>query len=88
MEVPFQTPPYTGRPHLIESDNNELTTHRYPLQSKLNCVVDMTSLLLALETNEVIEKGSGNLLEYRYLVKGPDSKIWRTSCAEKFDCLA
>ena len=41
-----------------------------------------------LQANAVIEEASGDVLEYRHLVKGPNRKIWETSCANDFGRLA
>jgi len=38
--------------------------------------------------NLVLDMDTGNLLEYRYLVKGPDRKIWNKALANDLDCLA
>ena len=86
IEVPFYTDPQTNTSNLI-GPNDELMPHRYSLRSQVNCVLDTTPCS-PQQANAVLEEGSGGILEYRHLIKGPDRKIWKTSCANDFGRLA
>ena len=86
IEVPFDTDPQTDTPNLIEPDDEPMPP-RYSLRSQVNCIIDTTTLSPP-QANVVLEERSGDMLEYRHLIKGPDRNIWKTSCADDFGRLA
>ena len=65
-----------------------LPVKNYNLRSEANCVLDATMPLPVKNANSVLEDVSGNLLEYRHLIKGPDVAIWTRSLANNFGRLA
>ena len=90
--MPFRCPP----PNIIEPDHNDPAAHRYPLRSQhalaatASCVyagikpryVDALHILLAQEqANSVIDEVTGQSLDLRQLLQGPNNSTWRTSLA-------
>ena len=69
-----QTPPQqhenSNNPNVVESDEDYLVLHRYPLRSQLqaNAIVQPVrdALLNVEECNTVIDKITGNVQEYRH----------------------
>ena len=86
-DVAFQTPPQSG-PHLIEDDDGQIPTHRYPLRFHVACRLADTAPLQKHSCNAVLEETTGNILEYRHLIKGVDRTTWITACANDFGRLA
>ena len=68
----------------IENDDAYGPTHM------ANCIVDQVLILLRVShfCNSVIDPSAGDILEYRYLIRGPDKAIWRTSLANDLGRLA
>ena len=79
---PFLT---TTGPHLIEPDVDEQTSSRYILRShtqQKNCV-EQTNIPIIPESpihhlaNLVLNEATGQMEEYRNLIKVPDKAIWQ-----------
>ena len=78
-------------PHIIEPDqevscltqNIGQCNH---LQHKIR--MGISEMGRQYETNAVTDEATGQMLEYRHLIKGPDSQIWKKSLANDFGRLA
>ena len=68
----------------IESDDIYSPAHM------VNCVVKQTPVLPRLThfCNSVIEPSTGDVLEYRHLIRGPEKATWTTSLANDLGRLA
>jgi hypothetical protein len=86
-------PRVAGQPHLITPDDDDPIGHRYPLRSQHNLInlaqQDIPFLLPSPHSaHSVIDEVTGNVQEYRHLVRGPDRSIWTTSLANDLGRLA
>ena len=86
--VTIRSPNCTAASNIIEPDNDNQVASRYNLRSQAHYVLDATTPLLVEKFNSVLENVSGNLLEYRHLIKGPNIAIWTRSLANDFGRLA
>jgi hypothetical protein len=91
--------PATPRPHLIAPDPDDPILHRYPLRSQVHGACQnryslATQHLVAAEQARqvvacsVTDEITGQALEYRHLVKGPDHAVWRQALANDLGRLA
>jgi hypothetical protein len=92
---PHEQPPSPIHPHLIPNDHEASprvipitpTNHRYPTRQsqQANSVIipPMPQPLFHSFANSVIDEVTGQVEEYRHLIKGANSKIWENSFANK-----
>ena len=70
--------------HLIEPDDIYTPSHH------VNCLANNQPLLPRAThfCNSVLEPSTGNILEYRHLIRGPDKSVWKTALANDLGRLA
>ena len=81
-EVPYSTT--ENITNVIDPDTNTPLENQYFLCSQVHCVIASTTPIQTHVANAVLVNTTENLLEYQYLIKGPDADIWRRSCANDF----
>ena len=91
-----RTPPHHhedgNHPNLIEPDVDDPVLHRYPLRSQMqaNSIVQSVrdTLQKSDECNSVIDETTGDVHEYRHLMRTPAKKVWETALANDLGRLA
>ena len=91
--TPTTSPPPPARPNLITPDDDDPVRHRYPTRSQQTHAVNhVAKQLLSPDphepANSVTDPITGQVQEYRHLIKGPDKAVWETSFANELGRLA
>jgi hypothetical protein len=88
------SPQNPDAPNLIAPDDDDPVLHRYPLRSQRNQLnlaqEDTPNMFLPHppSANSVVDTVTGNVHEYRHLIRGADKAIWTTSFANDLGRLA
>ena len=91
-----RTPPHRhedgNHSNLIEPDVDDPVLHRYPLRSQMqaNSIVQTVrdTFQKGDECNSVIDETTGDVHEYRHLMRTPAKKVWETALANDLGRLA